>query len=53
MLEKVQERATRIPFESRGLSYEERLNVWGGHVRYEIEESEVISSSRWTKVEML
>ena len=29
MLEKVEERPTRIPFELRGLSYEERLNVWG------------------------
>ena len=29
MLEKVQERATKIPFELRGLSYEERLKVWG------------------------
>ena len=29
MLEKVQEIATRIPFELRGLSYKDRLNVWG------------------------
>ena len=29
MLERVQERASKIPLELRDLSYEERLKVWG------------------------